>query len=548
MDSRGTVTSNIKDDFVVKKITWKRYEFIGDHSHGSYNFEAIVETDKHSPYDVLLSFDEINKMVQNVSKKFPKECKKLPKFPKAVVHNTPENELKKCQQQLQKYFDVWLKFSVLVKAEEFKQVFRNKGPKEAQSMFMFLNSLQQAADSNCLQALFNIELPEEPKSDSENSFLPPVKTGIANTPMSPSPLLPSLPPHVPSKIEEIPSQDNVIVDSNVNNQNVIQPANDKPSDSSMAPQEIQLLANKTKSFISDYDTQLYRTFTQEIGIKDNKIFRDTLEILEKDQEDYKDLVDKVSGYCISFKSSVQTTGLFLRAIKFYWENRDKRLTPEERKNYIRTKFQQVVDHAKRCQKESEEAAEKLESFAKHLNDQAKILLDRSDEVEKLRVRQRFGGKMGLGALKSLGFALIPLTAPAAGFVKGKNTLEKMSVIIKISNELDEKLERDQREYKNLAKFLQELAEVYKNTAKNIKGQADNWKTIGTMVSICLMRVDNLDNYFNAYSEDPINKEVLDRLERVEKAYNSLSEKVKGYLKQLHQQGMITVPMEQNQYD
>jgi DNA-binding TFAR19-related protein (PDSD5 family) len=58
-----------------------------------------------------------------------------------------------------------------------------------------------------------------------------------------------------------------------------------------------------------------------------------------------------------------------------------------------------------------------------------------------------------------------------------------------------------------------------------------------------MRVDNLDNYFNAYSEDPINKEVLDRLERVEKAYNSLSEKVKGYLKQLHQQGMITVPME-----
>jgi hypothetical protein len=87
-----------------------------------------------------------------------------------------------------------------------------------------------------------------------------------------------------------------------------------------------------------------------------------------------------------------------------------------------------------------------------------------------------------------------------------------------------------------------------------------------------MRVDNLDNYFNAYSDDPINQEgiflqydnlqflirrmlrfslhvsfvpcaVLDRLERVEKAYSALSQKVKGYLKQLHQQGMITVPIE-----
>jgi hypothetical protein len=118
-----------------------------------------------------------------------------------------------------------------------------------------------------------------------------------------------------------------------------------------------------------------------------------------------------------------------------------------------------------------------EDFAKHLNDQAKILLDRSDEVEKLRVRQRFGGKIGLGALKTLGiesfscstssciiksftnqiksntetdcctaigFALIPLTAPAASFVKGRNLLEKMSIILKMSHELDERLERDQQ--------------------------------------------------------------------------------------------------------
>jgi hypothetical protein len=44
----------------------------------------------------------------------------------------------------------------------------------------------------------------------------------------------------------------------------------------------------------------------------------------------------------------------------------------------------------------------------------------------------------------IGFALIPLTAPAASFVKGRNLLEKMSIILKMSHELDERLERDQQ--------------------------------------------------------------------------------------------------------
>jgi hypothetical protein len=80
------------------------------------------------------------------------------------------------------------------------------------------------------------------------------------------------------------------------------------------------------------------------------------------------------------RSSIQTTALFLRAIKFYWENKDNRLTPEQRKEYIKTKLRQVVEHANRCQKESEEAAEKLESMHTHTHTHTHTIIDNHTNI------------------------------------------------------------------------------------------------------------------------------------------------------------------------
>jgi hypothetical protein len=43
-----TVTTVEKDDFVVKKISWKRYEFVGEQNQGSYVSCFLSTKDTHA--------------------------------------------------------------------------------------------------------------------------------------------------------------------------------------------------------------------------------------------------------------------------------------------------------------------------------------------------------------------------------------------------------------------------------------------------------------------------------------------------------------------